>query len=43
MPPLKHRNPNRLGPYSFTASAPTVGALRPLRGPDDEDDDARQE
>ncbi|MBQ0888755.1 Tn3 family transposase [Streptomyces sp. RM72] len=39
--PLKHRNLNLLGRYSFTASAP--GALRPLRDPDspelDEDKD----
>ncbi|MFE7975648.1 Tn3 family transposase [Streptomyces shenzhenensis] len=41
--PLKHRNPNLLGRYSFTAGVPGVGALRPLRDPDapelDEDDD----
>ncbi|MFE2322239.1 Tn3 family transposase, partial [Streptomyces sp. NPDC059441] len=41
--PLKHRNLNLLGRYSFTASVPAVGALRPLRDPDaielDEDDD----
>ncbi|MFD3780277.1 hypothetical protein [Streptomyces sp. NPDC058612] len=41
--PLKHRNLNLLGRYSFTASTPAVGALRPLRDPDapelDEDDD----
>lgn len=40
--PLKHRNLN-LGRYSFTASTPAAGALRPLRDPDatevDEDDD----
>ncbi|GGZ42687.1 hypothetical protein GCM10010365_74220 [Streptomyces poonensis] len=40
--PLKHRNLNLLGRYSFTASIPAVGALRPLRDPDapelDEDD-----
>ncbi|MFD9220463.1 hypothetical protein ACFWDI_10730 [Streptomyces sp. NPDC060064] len=32
--PLKHRNLNLLGRYSFTASTPAVGALRPLRDPD---------
>lgn len=41
--PLKHRNLNLLGRYSFSASTPAVGALRPLRDPDapelDEDDD----
>ncbi|MGY1583817.1 hypothetical protein [Streptomyces sp. MN13] len=41
--PLKHRNLNLLGRYSFTASTPAAGALRPLRNPDkqelDEDDD----
>ncbi len=41
--PLKHRNLNLLGRYSFTASTPAAGALRPLRDPDgpelDEDDD----
>ncbi|MEQ4725231.1 Tn3 family transposase [Nonomuraea sp. B19D2] len=41
--PLKHRNPNLLGRYSFTASTPAAGALRPLRDPDapepDEDDE----
>ncbi|WP_435881188.1 hypothetical protein [Streptosporangium subroseum] len=41
--PLKHRNLNLLGRYSFTASLPAAGALRPLRDPDavelDEDDD----
>ncbi|MCF3104900.1 hypothetical protein IPZ58_25405 [Streptomyces roseoverticillatus] len=40
--PLKHRNLNLLGRYSFTASTPAAGALRPLRAPDtvelDEDD-----
>lgn len=40
--PLKHRNLNLLGRYSFTAGVPTAGALRPLRDPDaadlDEDD-----
>ncbi|KAK1177905.1 Tn3 family transposase [Streptomyces sp. NBS 14/10] len=41
--PLKHRNLNLLGRYSFTASTPAAGALRPLRDPEaqelDEDDD----
>jgi TnpA family transposase len=32
--PLKYRNLNLLGRYSFTASVPAVGALRPLRDPD---------
>jgi hypothetical protein len=40
--PLKHRNLNLLGRYSFSASTPAAGALRPLRDPDapelDEDD-----
>lgn len=44
--PLKHRNLNLLGRYSFTASAPAAGALRPLRDPDapelDEDDDGAE-
>lgn len=43
--PLKHRNLNVLGRYSFTASVPREG-LRPLRDPDavelDEDDDGRE-
>ncbi|HUR02305.1 MAG TPA: hypothetical protein VM347_07195, partial [Nonomuraea sp.] len=43
--PLKHRNLNVLGRYSFTASTPAAGALRPLRDPDaagldDDEDDA---
>ncbi len=41
--PLKHRNLNLLGRYSFTVLAPAAGALRPLRDPDslelDEDDE----
>ncbi len=41
--PLKHRNLNLLGRYSFTASTPAADALRPLRDPDapelDEDDE----
>jgi TnpA family transposase len=32
--PLKHANLNVLGRYSFTASTPASGALRPLRDPD---------
>ncbi|MFI6704526.1 Tn3 family transposase [Streptomyces sp. NPDC050509] len=42
--PLKHRNLNLLGRYSFPASTPAAGALRPLRDPDapelDEDESA---
>ncbi|MEV6794430.1 hypothetical protein AB0M87_21120 [Streptomyces sp. NPDC051320] len=38
-----HRNLNVLGRYSFTASTPAGGGLRPLRDPDaaglDEDDE----
>ncbi|GGQ36548.1 hypothetical protein GCM10010140_77860 [Streptosporangium pseudovulgare] len=40
--PLKHRNLNLLGRYSFTVGVPASGNLRPLRDPDapelDEDD-----
>ncbi|MDX3130906.1 Tn3 family transposase [Streptomyces europaeiscabiei] len=32
--PLKHRNLNCRGRYSFTASTPAAGLLRPLRDPD---------
>lgn len=32
--PLKHRNLNLLGRYSFTAGVPVAGGLRPLRDPD---------
>ncbi|MFJ3254655.1 Tn3 family transposase [Streptomyces sp. NPDC086771] len=32
--PLKHRNLNLLGRYSFTASSPAADALRPLRDPE---------
>jgi hypothetical protein len=43
--PLKHRNLNVLGRYSFTASTPAGGGLRPLRDPDapglDDDDDSQ--
>nr|WP_185094825.1 Tn3 family transposase [Streptomyces sp. PanSC19] len=31
--PLEHRNLNLLGRYSFTASTPAAGNLRPLRDP----------
>ncbi|MEW9516148.1 hypothetical protein [Streptomyces tubercidicus] len=45
--PLKHRNLHLLGRYSFTASTPAAGALRPLCDPEaselDEDDDGGQE
>ncbi|GAA4233053.1 TnpA family transposase [Streptosporangium album] len=42
--PLKHANLNVLGRYSFRASTPAGGGLRPLRNPaaaerDDDDDD----
>jgi hypothetical protein len=41
--PLKHRNLNVLGRYSFTASTAAGGGLRPLRDPDapelDEDEE----
>jgi TnpA family transposase len=41
--PLEHRNLNLLGRYSFTASTPAAGGLRPLRDPDapelDEEED----
>ncbi|MFI1258675.1 Tn3 family transposase [Streptomyces netropsis] len=43
--PLKHRNLNVLGRYSFTASQPVEG-LRPLRNPDAvrlDDDDGEEE
>ncbi|MFK4548263.1 hypothetical protein RKD29_007859 [Streptomyces tendae] len=44
--PLKHRNLNLLGHYSFTASDPAVGVLRPPRDPDtpepDEDGDGSE-
>jgi TnpA family transposase len=32
--PLKHKNLNVLGRYSFTATQPAGGSLRPLRDPD---------
>jgi hypothetical protein len=42
--PLKHRNLNVLGRYSFTAGVPAGGVLRPLRDPDapelDDDEDS---
>ncbi|WSP35878.1 transposase [Streptomyces sp. NBC_01244] len=41
--PLKHKDLNVLGRYSFTASTPDGGGLRPLRDPDvvefDDDED----
>jgi hypothetical protein len=44
--PLKHRNLNVLGRYSFTATQPAGGTLRPLRDPDaaglDDDEDGAQ-
>jgi hypothetical protein len=44
--PLRHKNLNVLGRYSFTASQPFDG-LRPLRDPDaadlDDDDDGNDE
>ncbi|GGK28529.1 hypothetical protein GCM10011583_70640 [Streptomyces camponoticapitis] len=44
--PLKHMNLNVLGRYSFTASSPAGGVLRPLRDPDsaelDEEDDGQE-
>ncbi|MDQ0935972.1 hypothetical protein QFZ49_005944 [Streptomyces turgidiscabies] len=44
--PLKHRNLNCLGRYSFTASQPVDG-LRPLRDPDaaglDDDEDGAED
>lgn len=44
--PLKHRNLNVLGRYSFTTSTPAVGALRPLRDPEapelDDDEDGAE-
>lgn len=43
--PLKHRNLNVLGRYSFTVSTPAGGDLRPLRDPDavelDDDEDGQ--
>ena len=45
--PLKHRNLNCLGRYSFTVSTPAAGRLRPLRDLDavelDDDDDGQEE
>lgn len=45
--PLKHKNLNVLGRYSFTAAVPADGTLRPLRDPDaprlDEDDDGGEQ
>jgi hypothetical protein len=41
--PLKHRNPNLLGRYSFTAWTPAAGPLRPLRDPDTPELDADED
>lgn len=45
--PLKHRNLNVLGRYSFTATQPAGGTLRPLRDPDaaglDDDEDGAED
>ncbi|OHV42279.1 hypothetical protein CC117_11875 [Parafrankia colletiae] len=41
--PLKHANLNVLGRYSFRASGPAGGALRPLRDPKESDDDDEAE
>lgn len=45
--PLKHRNLNVLGSYSFTATQPAGGTLRPLRDPDaaglDDDEDGAED
>jgi TnpA family transposase len=45
--PLKHKNLNVLGRYSFTASIPVGGGLRPLRDPDavelDDDDEGTED
>ncbi|MFH8631605.1 Tn3 family transposase [Streptomyces lydicus] len=44
--PLKHKNLNCLGRYSFTATQPSGGTLRPLRDPDaaglDDDEDGAE-
>ncbi|GII34981.1 hypothetical protein Pmi06nite_84230 [Planotetraspora mira] len=44
--PLKHRILNVLGRYSFTATQPAGGTLRPLRDPDaaglDDDEDGAE-
>lgn len=45
--PLKHKNLNVLGRYSFTATQPAGGNLRPLRDPDaarlDDDEDGTED
>ena len=45
--PLKPKNLNVLGRYSFRASTPAGGGLRPLRDPDavglDDDEDGAQD
>ncbi|MFD3503273.1 hypothetical protein ACFWWT_32200 [Streptomyces sp. NPDC058676] len=41
--PLKHRNLNLLGRYSFIAGIPAAGALRPLRDPDAPERDENDE
>lgn len=45
--PLQHKNLNVLGRYSFTASIPVGGGLRPLRDPDavelDDDDEGTED
>jgi hypothetical protein len=45
--PLKHKNLNVLGRYSFTASIPAGGGPRPLRDPDavelDDDDEGTED
>jgi TnpA family transposase len=41
--PLKHGNLNVLGRYSFRASTPASGGLRPLRDPAASDDDDEEE
>lgn len=46
LPPLKHKNLNVLGRYSFTPTQPAGGTLRPLRDPDaaglDDDEDGAE-
>ncbi|MZE52430.1 Tn3 family transposase, partial [Streptomyces sp. SID5770] len=41
--PLKHKNLNVLGRYSFTPSVPVGGVLRPLRDPDAPDLDENED
>lgn len=40
--PLKHANLNCLGRFSFRASTPVGGTLRPLRDPADAHEDGRE-